>query len=154
MSRGIWIARWRDELIAGLASGFLLAMCFPPFPTRFLAAIALVPVFLYYLRKSHGAFPGGGHRAGADCGSSNGIDAGAATHAPLRARLKHGFILGFVLGDLAEVYLYTATSRYGASWLLRPGVVILFVVAVFIAFYPHLKEKRFRRKETAHETER
>jgi len=64
------------------------------------------------------------------------------------------FILGFVLGDLAEVYLYTATSRYGASWLLRPGVIILFIVAVFIALYPYLKERRFRRKEAVHETER
>lgn len=64
------------------------------------------------------------------------------------------FILGFVLGDLAEVYLYTATSRYGASWLLRPGVIILFIVAVFIALYPYLKERRFRRKEAVDETKR
>jgi putative tricarboxylic transport membrane protein len=59
------------------------------------------------------------------------------------------FILGFVLGDLGETYLYTATSRYGAAWLLRPGVIILFFVAVMVALYPYLQERGFRRKEAA-----
>jgi putative tricarboxylic transport membrane protein len=56
------------------------------------------------------------------------------------------FALGFVLGDLAEAYLYTSTSRYGASWLTRPGVIILFFVAVLVGLYPYFKERILRKK--------
>ncbi len=56
------------------------------------------------------------------------------------------FILGFILGDLAEAYLYSSTSRHGAAWLLRPTVIILILVAVLIAIYPYLKERQLRKK--------
>jgi hypothetical protein len=59
------------------------------------------------------------------------------------------FALGFVLGDLAEGYLYTSTSRYGMAWLGRPGVILLFLVVVLVAFYPYLKETRIRKRERA-----
>jgi putative tricarboxylic transport membrane protein len=61
------------------------------------------------------------------------------------------FILGFILGDLAEAYLYSSTSRHGAAWLLRPTVIILFFVAVMIAIYPYLKERKLRKKGGADE---
>jgi TctA family transporter len=56
------------------------------------------------------------------------------------------FALGFVLGPLAEGYLYTSVSRFGGAWLLRRGVIILFFVAVMIAFYPYFKERRLRKR--------
>lgn len=52
------------------------------------------------------------------------------------------FALGFILGNLTESYLYTSISRYRAEWLLRPGVILLFFVAVMVALYPYFKERR------------
>ena len=57
------------------------------------------------------------------------------------------FALGFILGQLAEAYLYTATHRYGAEWLLRPAVIILLLVAVLVALYPSIKERRMKKRE-------
>ena len=64
------------------------------------------------------------------------------------------FALGYVLGDLAEGYLYTSVTRYGGEWLLRPGVILLFLVALLIATYPTLKERRLRKKEASDEGHR
>jgi TctA family transporter len=55
------------------------------------------------------------------------------------------FILGFILGKLAETYLYSSSTRYGAAWLLRPKVIILFLIAVGFAVYPFI-QKRFRKE--------
>jgi putative tricarboxylic transport membrane protein len=57
------------------------------------------------------------------------------------------FILGFVLGELSEGYLYSSTARYGAAWLLRPGVMMLIAIALMVALYPSLKDMRLKRKE-------
>jgi TctA family transporter len=40
-------------------------------------------------------------------------------------------ILGIVLGDLIERYMFISVERYGASWLLRPIVFILLAMAIF-----------------------
>lgn len=61
------------------------------------------------------------------------------------------FALGFILGNIAELYLYTSTNRYGADWLLRPGVIILFFIAVTVAIYPYLQERLIGRKEATDE---
>jgi TctA family transporter len=45
-------------------------------------------------------------------------------------------ILGLVLGDWAENYLYISTNRYGAVWLLRPFVMIILILTVAAIFYP------------------
>ena len=52
------------------------------------------------------------------------------------------FVLGFVLGTLAETYFTTTFSRYKAAWLLRPGVIILFCLAIVVALYPFIKGRR------------
>jgi putative tricarboxylic transport membrane protein len=61
------------------------------------------------------------------------------------------FILGFILGKLAETYLYTSTTRYGAAWLLRPKVMIIFCIAVCVALYPFFQRRRLSKKEASHE---
>ncbi len=48
------------------------------------------------------------------------------------------FVLGFVLGDLAESYLYVSTTAFGASWLLRPKVIMLFGLILAFVFYPYI----------------
>ncbi len=42
---------------------------------------------------------------------------------------RPAMILGLVLGDLMEKYLYRSIASYGYSWLMRPAVVVLFVIA-------------------------
>jgi hypothetical protein len=39
-------------------------------------------------------------------------------------------ILGMLLGDLLEKYLYISTASYGVKWLARPGVIILLVLTI------------------------
>jgi TctA family transporter len=38
-------------------------------------------------------------------------------------------ILGLVLGDLMEKYLYRSVASYGFSWLGRPAVIVLLMLA-------------------------
>jgi TctA family transporter len=54
------------------------------------------------------------------------------------------FVLGLVLGKLAENYLYISTARYGAAWLARPVVVVLFVMAALVVAYPFVQARRAR----------
>jgi TctA family transporter len=42
---------------------------------------------------------------------------------------RPAMILGLVLGDLMEKYLYRSVASYGFSWLGRPAVIILFIIA-------------------------
>ena len=44
-------------------------------------------------------------------------------------------VLGLVLGDLAETYLFLSTDRYGWHWLLDPMVLGLLLLAVVVVFY-------------------
>ncbi len=53
-------------------------------------------------------------------------------------------VLGLVLGEIAENYLYISTARYGAGWLGRPVVVILFLLALLVMAYPFLQARRAR----------
>ena len=56
------------------------------------------------------------------------------------------FVLGLVLGKIAENYLYISVARYEAAWLTRPVVLILFALAVAVILYPLLQ----RRRKVAH----
>lgn len=48
-------------------------------------------------------------------------------------------LLGFVLGDLMEGYLFISVVRYEFAWLYRPAVLILLGTAVLLTFWPALK---------------
>ena len=42
---------------------------------------------------------------------------------------RPAMILGLVLGDLMEKYLYRSVASYGFTWLGRPAVIVLFIIA-------------------------
>ena len=42
---------------------------------------------------------------------------------------RPAMILGLVLGDLMEKYLYRSIASYGFTWLGRPAVIVLFIIA-------------------------
>ena len=46
------------------------------------------------------------------------------------------FILGLVLGNLAENRLFLAVNNYGASWLLRPAVLVIMALTLLGACIP------------------
>ncbi len=45
-------------------------------------------------------------------------------------------ILGFVLGDIIERYLFISVQIYDWGWLLRPGVMIILAMAAFVLLRP------------------
>jgi Tripartite tricarboxylate transporter TctA family len=51
-------------------------------------------------------------------------------------------ILGVVLGDIIERYLFISIERYGLSWMLRPIVVLLFALAILGLVRPFLQDIR------------
>lgn len=95
-----WFIRWRDELAAGISSGILLALSFPPFPTRFLAAVALVPILRYYLVKPR---PG------------------------LKRSIFLGFILGFSFFCPLLFWILDLIPASGVTfpWIMGPALALL-----------------------------
>jgi TctA family transporter len=64
-------------------------------------------------------------------------------------------VLGLVLGDVAERYLWISVARYGWDWLGRPGVLVFLVltcVVLLVPFYQEWKERRagYVLREAAH----
>jgi TctA family transporter len=51
-------------------------------------------------------------------------------------------ILGVVLGDIVERYLFISVARYGTEWLLRPVVMVVFAFALWGLARPLLREVR------------
>ena len=51
------------------------------------------------------------------------------------------FILGLVLGNLAESRLFLSVNNYGLAWLLRPAVLVIMALTVAGALYPSLRAK-------------
>lgn len=49
-------------------------------------------------------------------------------------------ILGFVLGDILERYMFISTERYGLEWLTRPLVMVLFALALIGLLRPFLQD--------------
>jgi TctA family transporter len=52
-------------------------------------------------------------------------------------------ILGFVLGDIFERYLFVSVERYGVEWLTRPVVVVLLALALAGLLRPLWRDFRF-----------
>jgi len=42
---------------------------------------------------------------------------------------RPAMILGLVLGSLMERYLYRSMASYGLTWLSRPAVIVLLILA-------------------------
>jgi len=51
-------------------------------------------------------------------------------------------VLGFVLGKLAETYLFISVARYGLAWLGRPVVIILILLTGLVIAWPFIQERR------------
>jgi TctA family transporter len=60
------------------------------------------------------------------------------------------FVLGLVLGKIAENYLYISVARYEAAWLTRPVVMVLIALVVVVVLYPLVQARRSRVKKEAH----
>ncbi len=52
------------------------------------------------------------------------------------------FVLGFILGDVIERYMFISIERYGAAWMLRPFVIIMFAMAGLSLLRPLLADVR------------
>ena len=110
------LSRWREELFAGILGGFLLALSFPPYPTRMLSLVALVPLLRYFLVK----YPAWSGRKGS---------------------LKRGFLAGWFFGiTFFLVLLFWITNLIPASsinlrWVLFPGLVLL---VMYMGLFPGL----------------
>jgi TctA family transporter len=53
-------------------------------------------------------------------------------------------VLGFVLGKLAETYLFISMARYGYAWLTQPLVLVLIAITVLVIILPYIQERRTR----------
>lgn len=63
--------------------------------------------------------------------------AGLVGYGMLRGGLpRPPFLIGLILGELAETYLAISNQAYGYSWLLRPGVMVLLALALAVALHP------------------
>ena len=104
--RRSFFARWREELFAGILGGFLLALSFPPYPTRLLSLVALVPLFRYFLI----VFP---------------------SYEGKKGRLKRGFLTGWFFGITFFIVLLfwipnlIPASSVSLRWVLIPALILL-----------------------------
>src|ERR1700723_3659832 len=51
-------------------------------------------------------------------------------------------VLGFILGEVIERYMFISIERYGISWMLRPVVVVMFILAGMPLLRPLLQDVR------------
>ena len=67
---------------------------------------------------------------------------------------RHGWprpplLLGVVLGNKMERYLWLSYARFGLEWLFRPAVMILFALVFATFILPYIKERRERKQKAA-----
>lgn len=106
--------RWKDEILAGVAGGLLLSFAFPPWPTRWLALVALAPLFRYFLLFSLDGRERSVRRATLMC-----------------------FLFGFFffLALLSWISNLIPSSSARMPWLMIPAVLIL---ALYLSLYTTL----------------
>jgi TctA family transporter len=51
-------------------------------------------------------------------------------------------VLGFILGQVIERYMFISIQRYGISWMIRPFVVVMFIMAGLSLLRPLLADIR------------
>jgi hypothetical protein len=51
-------------------------------------------------------------------------------------------VLGFILGGVIERYLFISIQRYGAGWMLRPMVIVMFLLAALSLLRPFVQDIR------------
>ncbi len=51
-------------------------------------------------------------------------------------------VLGFILGGILERYMFISIERYGVEWMLRPGVIVMFALAVLTLLRPVIQDIR------------
>src|SRR5258708_6959814 len=51
-------------------------------------------------------------------------------------------VLGFILGGVIERYMFISIQRYGISWMIRPFVVVMFIMAGLSLLRPLLQDVR------------
>jgi TctA family transporter len=66
---------------------------------------------------------------------------------------RHGWprsplVLGMVLGDKMENYLWLSYGRFGFEWLTRPAVMILAALLVISLCYPMVQNRREKKRQT------
>jgi TctA family transporter len=61
---------------------------------------------------------------------------------------RPAMILGLVLGDLMEKYLYRSVASYGFTWLARPAVIVLLLLAAASLFLTMRGRMKARREAT------
>jgi TctA family transporter len=52
------------------------------------------------------------------------------------------FVLGFILGEPLERYLFISIERYGVDWLVKPFVLLMFALAAISLLRPLLQDVR------------
>src|SRR5579883_3425004 len=51
-------------------------------------------------------------------------------------------VLGFILGEVIERYMFISIERYGVEWMLRPVVIVMFIMAGLSLLRPLLQDIR------------
>ncbi len=129
MNWKLFVRTYNRELLSGALGGLLLALSFPPFPTRYLALFALVPVFRYFL-----------------------VTAGGDSDRPVRRAFVLGYVLGiaFFLSLLYWVSILIPASSARMPWLMVPATVLLVLyLSCYTALFTIAQSLLFRRFGTS-----
>ena len=62
---------------------------------------------------------------------------------------RPAMILGLVLGDLMEKYLYRSVASYGFSWLTRPAVIVILMLAALSLFFTLRGQMRAKKEDSS-----